>query len=203
MKKIMHYILIGDVIGLLYEWWRLKRFAIIPYKNTYLRIHKSCQAIGTGCLQLGVQWESGRYMPSQMVMRSNSKIILNGSFKIFSGHKIWINQNASLVLGSGHINNNLNLSCFEHVEIGHNVAISENVTIRDSDNYSLDGGNKTKPIKIENNVWIGINVTILKGVTIGDGAVVAAGSLVNRDVPPKTLVAGIPAVVKKKEIEWN
>lgn len=46
---------------------------------------------------------------------------------------------------------------------------------------------------IGNDVWIGINVTVLRGVLIGDGAVVAAGSVVTRDVPPYTIVAGVPA----------
>lgn len=203
MKRILKYIFACNFFGFLYAWWRLKQIILIPYKNTYLKLHRNCQANGTGRLLLGVQWEAGRYMPSQMVMHSDSKITLNGIFRIYSGHNIWINHNASLILGSGYINNNLNLSCFEHVEIGNNVAISENVTIRDSDNHSLEGGVRTKPVKIGNDVWIGVNVTILKGVSIGDGAVIAAGSLVNRDVPAKTLVAGVPAVVKKREIEWH
>lgn len=57
---------------------------------------------------------------------------------------------------------------------------------------------ETKPIKICNNVWIGMNVTVLKGVTIGEGAVVAACSVVVKDVPAWTVVAGNPAVVVKK-----
>ena len=54
-----------------------------------------------------------------------------------------------------------------------------------------------KPCKIGNDVWIGCNATILRGVTIGDGAVIAANALVNRDVPPFAIVAGIPAKVIK------
>jgi maltose O-acetyltransferase len=53
------------------------------------------------------------------------------------------------------------------------------------------------PVKIEDGVWIGARATILPGVTIGSGSVVAAGALVNRDVPPNTLVAGVPAQVVK------
>ena len=48
-----------------------------------------------------------------------------------------------------------------------------------------------------------MGVTILKGVTIGEGAIVAAGSLVNKDVPPHCLVAGIPAKVVKSNVSWN
>ena len=201
--KIINYIKELDLFRLFYLRLRFKQFLIIPFKNTYLRINKSNQVTGIGRLLLGKQWESGRFMPSQMILRSDSRLILNGDFIIYSGHNIWINQNASLTLGSGYINNNFNLSCFDSIEIGHNVAISENVTIRDSDDHCIGVNNKTKPIKIGNNVWIGINVTILKGVSIGDGAVIAAGSLVNRDVPPKTLVAGVPAVVQKQELEWH
>ncbi len=55
----------------------------------------------------------------------------------------------------------------------------------------------TKPIHIKSNAWIGFNAIILKGVTIGEGAIVAAGSVVTKDVPPFTIVAGNPAKVVK------
>ena len=57
---------------------------------------------------------------------------------------------------------------------------------------------KTAPVIIGNNVWIGMNATILKGVTIGDNSVVAAGSVVTKSVPANVVVAGNPAVVIKK-----
>ena len=53
------------------------------------------------------------------------------------------------------------------------------------------------PIRIGRNVWVGAHATILRNVTIGDGAVVAAGAVVTRDVPPNTVVAGVPAKVVK------
>ncbi|MFD0830617.1 acyltransferase [Mucilaginibacter boryungensis] len=56
---------------------------------------------------------------------------------------------------------------------------------------------KTKPIKICSDAWIGMNCIILKGVTIGEGAIVAAGSVVTKDVPAWTVVAGNPAKVVK------
>jgi acetyltransferase-like isoleucine patch superfamily enzyme len=61
---------------------------------------------------------------------------------------------------------------------------------------------KTAPVKIADNVWIGMNALILKGVTVGENSVVAAGSVVTKSVPANTVVAGNPAaVVKKFEIE--
>ncbi len=55
-----------------------------------------------------------------------------------------------------------------------------------------------KPVCIGSGAWLGARCTVLPGVTVGDGAVVGAGALVNRDVPPHTLVAGVPAVVIRK-----
>ncbi|MEP7190805.1 MAG: DapH/DapD/GlmU-related protein, partial [Roseiflexaceae bacterium] len=55
----------------------------------------------------------------------------------------------------------------------------------------------TKTVTIGDGAWLGARCTILPGVTIGAGAIVAAGAVVNRDVPPNTLVAGIPAHVVK------
>ena len=60
-----------------------------------------------------------------------------------------------------------------------------------------------KPVRIGNHVWIGENSMVLKGVAIGDGAVVAASSVVTRDVPPRCLVAGAPAKVVREDIEWE
>lgn len=59
------------------------------------------------------------------------------------------------------------------------------------------------PIKVGNNVWIGANVTILPGVTIGDNSTIAAGAVVREDVPPRTVVGGVPARVLKNIPEEN
>ena len=57
---------------------------------------------------------------------------------------------------------------------------------------------RTAPVRIADNVWIGMNAVILKGVTIGENSVVAAGSVVSKSVAPNTVVAGNPAVVVKQ-----
>jgi virginiamycin A acetyltransferase len=58
-----------------------------------------------------------------------------------------------------------------------------------------------KPPQVGNDVWIGVNATILQGVKVGDGAVIAAGSVVVKDVPPYTIVAGVPAKVIKRRFD--
>lgn len=62
---------------------------------------------------------------------------------------------------------------------------------------------KTKPVCIGNHVWIGQRAMILKGVSIGDGAIIAAGAVVTRDVPAGCLAAGVPAKVIRKNVEWK
>lgn len=60
------------------------------------------------------------------------------------------------------------------------------------------GGMFAKPVKICDKVWIGARVTICPGVTIGEGAIVGAGAVVTKDVPPRTVAAGVPAKIIKK-----
>ena len=59
------------------------------------------------------------------------------------------------------------------------------------------------PFIIKDNAWIGMSAIILKGVTVGEGAIVAAGSVVTKDVPPHTIVAGVPARVIKKDVYYT
>jgi acetyltransferase-like isoleucine patch superfamily enzyme len=101
------------------------------------------------------------------------------------------------------------------VEVGVGVLISDNVIILDSDLHSLSASKRFneavawskgkfpnvydgipgESVVISNHVWIGANSVVLKGVTIGEGAIVGAGSVVTKDVPPYTIVAGNPAKI--------
>ena len=86
------------------------------------------------------------------------------------------------------------------IEIGDDVLIGPQ-TIIATLNHDPDpekrGGMFAKSVKIGNKAWLGARVTICPGVTIGDGAIVAAGAVVTKDVPPRTVVAGVPAKVIK------
>lgn len=143
---------------------------------------------------------------AEVIMRERARITVKGRFILYSPKRIVVNEDAKLILGSGYINNFANINCSRKITIGHGVAIAENVVIRDSDNHPiLSGGaaSMTAPIVIGNKVWIGMNAMILKGVHIGDGAIVAAGAVVTRDVPARCLVAGVPAKVLKEGVEWG
>jgi len=99
------------------------------------------------------------------------------------------------------------------IEIGDDVLMSWGVTVVDHDSHSLDWAHRHQdvmdwrrgvknwdhvtiaPVKICDKVWIGFGAIILKGVTINEGAVIAAGTVVTKNIPPWTLVAGNPAKV--------
>ena len=102
------------------------------------------------------------------------------------------------------------------IKIGNYVIISNNVHISDNNSHPTDPQTRiemcktgfygeawsqtrsdSKPVVIEDNVWIGERSTILKGVHIGKGSIVASNSVVTKDVPPYTIVAGNPAKVVK------
>jgi acetyltransferase-like isoleucine patch superfamily enzyme len=127
-------------------------------------------------------------------------------------------ENALIEIGDYTYIANASLVCSERITIGSHVLIAGGVTIADSDFHPIAPaariadtialspvGNRqnrpavmTKPVIIEDDVWIGYNATILKGVRVGAGATIAPGALVIADVPAGAEVAGNPARVVKE-----
>lgn len=89
----------------------------------------------------------------------------------------------------------------DRVLIGYRTAIlSSNHNLPAKPNRVFGAGHTYASVVIEDDVWIGCNVTILPGVTIGEGAVIAAGSVVTKDIPPFVIAGGIPAkIIKERE----
>lgn len=128
-----------------------------------------------------------------------------GSYSLCYGAYIEIVNGGTLTIGQGASNVNLTIMCAKEITIGNGVRIGRNVSIRDyngahvivNDNYVNHA-----PVHIEDHVWLCSGCTIMPGVTIGEGSVVASNALVTKDVPPRSLVAGVPAKVIKSDIEW-
>jgi len=109
------------------------------------------------------------------------------------------------------LSNGVHISSIEHIVIEKNTLIGSGVYISDHNHGTYKGANQSRPdeapsrrqlnggpVAIGENVWLGNNCVIVGPVTIGDGAIVGANSVVTKDVPPGTIVAGIPAKVIKR-----
>ncbi len=104
------------------------------------------------------------------------------------GHRVFINYGSSI-------------SAHTRVRIGDDCKIGQHAIILDCDYHELEdplhygGHGESLPVVLEAGVWLGARVTVLKGVTIGRSSVIAAGSVVTRDIPPCVLAGGMPAKV--------
>ena len=116
-----------------------------------------------------------------------------------------INNAVGDVMIGNHTRIGLHNTIIGPVEIGSHVNLAQGITVT-ALNHNFDDTQKrideqgvsTNPVTIEDDVWIGANAVILPGVTIGNHCVVAAGAVVTKDVPPHSLVAGVPAKVIKQ-----
>src|SRR3546814_3804658 len=108
------------------------RGKLCAHKNATVELQKGAKIDIGGRLEFNAKWTKKDPFPSILALRVASSLVVRGNFSIYSGSRVYVNQGATLILGSGYINNNLSLSCFEKIEIGNGVAISENVCIRDS-----------------------------------------------------------------------
>lgn len=156
-----------------------------------------------GLFQIGKPWIYGHFVQTEFYMLDNARCTVKNHFWLTSGTRVAIGENALLSLGSGIMNYGAEICCLFHIEIGEEVRIAPGVVIRDNDGHELRGTDSVGAIIIHDHVWIGMRAIILKGVTIGEGAVVAAGSIVSKDVPPRCLVAGIPAKVIRENVDWG
>ena len=132
------------------------------------------------------------------VALEKAKLEMDKAAKVIIGEKV--QNRGSLYLGckgkgcleiGGHcfFNINSSITCMKEIKIGEYCKFGNNLVIVDHDHNTSDNGEEfpAKAIHIGNHVWVGANCVILKGVTIGDGAVVAAGSVVRKDIPANSI----------------
>lgn len=134
----------------------------------------------------------------QLFGKADDTTTLSGQFSCDYGYNIEVGKNFYMNF------NGVILDCGK-ITIGDNVMIGPNVTLCTA-GHPIDAKTRytfeefAKPITIGNEVWIGANVLVLPGITIGEGAVVGGGSVVTKDVPANTVVVGNPSRVVKENI---
>lgn len=107
-----------------------------------------------------------------------------------------LTDHATIRIGNGCGFSGTVIGCALNISLGDNVRCGANTLITDTDWHTDDNRTgENAPVSIGNNVWLGVDVIVLKGVTIGENTVVGAGSIVTRSLPENVYAAGIPAVV--------
>ena len=177
-------------------------------------IHKSAKIDLDIPFLFGTAPVKGMKMPTCLRMTPNTTLKVHngpmtrygtGRYRMCYGAYIEIINGGKLTIGQGAANVGLTIMCAKEVTIGNGVRIGRNVSIRDFNGAHViisDTYVNHAPVKIEDHVWLCTGCTIMPGVTIGEGSVVAANAVVTRSVPPHSLVAGAPAKVIKSDIEW-
>ena len=147
-------------------------------------------------------------LPVNLFFGLDSIINFGSSISIGPGMNIIVKENAELSIGDNtYFTSDSHIEVVNSLAIGKNCAISWGVSIIDDDHHEIKytgKKDKEKSIKIGDDVWIGCNVTILKGSRIGNSSVVSAGSvLTGKEYPPNSLIAGNPAKVIKSNVRWS
>jgi hypothetical protein len=191
-----------NVIGKISTWWFILYYQmkggklgknLIVYGHVILRNTSGKIFIGNNVTIISSSWRS-------------TASALNHPTKLCT-----LSHDAEIVIEDGCSLNGTSITCRSSIiSLCKDVMIAPNVTIVDSDFHNIwppearlefDGVQNDAPVKICRNVWIGMNTLILKGVTIGENSVVAAGSVVVNNIPPNCMAAGNPAEVKRHFIE--
>lgn len=171
-----------------------------------------------------VVWGDGFYLETSQVFRflkskENPALTIGKYVSCYAGCSFSLGEKGTCVIGDHTLLNGALIMAEERIEIGSYCLFSWNVGIADSDFHPLEPAQRrvdalalspflknrpprpvleTRPVIIRDNVWIGMNAVVLKGVTIGENSVVAAGAIVTKSVPPNVVVAGNPATIVKE-----
>lgn len=187
---------------------RRKGAYIIPFKNSVIELGENAEIILEGIVHLGINKLMSSKAETYVRVAKNAKWIVHEDVLLFFDTFVDVHEEACFETKFFSANSGSVIVVGKRIEFGHDVMIGRNVTIYDSDFHEvLDDNNVpvnfNQEVVIEDHVWLTNNITVLKGVRIGSGALVSAMSLVRKDVPAHALVAGIPAKVLKDNVKWS
>lgn len=187
---------------------------IYTMPGTVFDIHPSAKIIIEAPFLYGNNPVKGLRMPTCLRMEAKTTLEIHGGpltrygnnpYNLRYGAYVEIVNGGRLMIGQGACNVGLTIMCAKEIIIGNGVRIGRNVSIRDWNGSHViinDHYRNHAPVHIEDHVWLCTGCTIMPGVTVGEGSVVAANATVTKDVPPHSLVGGSPAKVLKENIEW-
>lgn len=192
----------------------LQKRVLYTMPSAVFDIHHTAKIIVKAPFLYGNNPVKGLRIPTCLRMEANTTLEIHdgpltrygtGPYNLRYGAYIEIVNGGRLTIGQGAANVGLTIMCAKEVTIGNGVRIGRNVSIRDWNGGHViinDHYRNHAPVHIGDNVWLCSGCTVMPGVTIGEGSVVAANAMVIKDIPPHCLVGGSPAKVLKENIEW-
>jgi len=165
---------------------------------------------GSALLRARWYFRSAEHLGERVRVFGDPKIVNRGTLRIGNRvrmcaepirSELGVGPGARLEIGDHtFINYGTSIGATLEVKIGAHCNIGSHVIIMDNDFHRLEPERRDEmpdaaPVVLEENVWLGVRTVVLRGVTIGAGSVIAAGSVVAKDVPPRTLAGGVPAKV--------
>lgn len=185
--KIVHAIQQRIVLPLVRRWryWKLKRLSL-------------CRSVGANVT-----------VGKDVIIWTTGNLVIGDNVCIRSGVQIYEKHGSAVTIGNDvYLGHQSIIDSICRVTIGERTMVGHRAIIIDADHRHDDPdvpvsqqGHKAAPVTIGKDVWLGAHVVVVKGVTIGDGAIVGANSVVTRDVAPNAIVAGNPAREIKRRNE--
>ena len=181
------------------------KIRLLPLSHSKIQLEKNAKLKLNSKFIIGHKQVKSSTKETRLLVEEDAVLEVNGNFTMYAGGYIRVIKNGHLVLNDGFINEDVEITCASKITIGKGCTIARSVVIRDYDAHTIEllDYEIAKPITIGNHVWIGNRAMILKGVTIGDGTIIAAGAVVTKDVPAGCIVAGVPAKVIKENVKWH
>ena len=181
--------------------------AILPTPYCCIQIEKGAKVIKNGNLLLGWKKFPKSKLETRLLVNVGATLEILGNTTIGYGADIEVFPGGKLTFkGGGGTNINTTIICAEKIEIGKDVMIGRNVTIRDNNgNHFINraGYKNSRPVIIGDKAWLCEGCTIMPGVKIGDGAIIGAHAFVTQNVPAHAVVSGNPAVVVDEDVLWK
>lgn len=170
---------------------------LMPYKNVSILLDDTAVLELHGTLKLGVPAIPGSKTKSRLVIRENGRLCVNNKCDIMEGCDIQIHKNGIFTVDDFHSNIDLEVSCGEQIRLVGDVSAGRHVRLKDFNGHGVSYSDypRSKPIVVEDHVWICTGASINPGVHIQSGSVIADNSNVTSNIPSKSFVQGNPAEV--------
>jgi acetyltransferase-like isoleucine patch superfamily enzyme len=190
-----------------YQAWLMQsqKKGVVDYIKLFFSLFKKVYyIISTQFYLRNVKKGSGVVCTQKPSLQIEGRLTIGNNVRIWSSihqTRLSVFRGAELNIGRGTYINGARISAKYQINIGNHCTIAPEVLIMDSDFHNMNDHSRegiSQPINIHNHVWIATRATILKGITIGEHSVVAAGAVVTKDVPAYSVVGGNPARVIKQ-----